>query len=71
MSPPIPVLSLPRRLRVASKPKRHIFLPPKEAKDGLFSIEEERHIHADNPFSFPSVRLEATRHLPDQNLQVR
>ena len=35
------------------------FLPPNEANDELFFVEEERHVRADNTFSFKSLRWEA------------
>ena len=47
------------------------FLPPNEANDELFFVEEERHVRADNTFSFKSLRLEAPRHLPDRTIQIR
>lgn len=47
------------------------FLPPNEANDELFFVEEERHVRADNTFSFKSLRFEAPRHLPDRTIQVR
>lgn len=47
------------------------FLPPNEANDELFFVEEERQVRADNTFSFKSVRFEAPRHLPDRTIQVR
>jgi len=47
------------------------FLPPNEANDELFFVEEERHVRADNTFSFHSVRFEAPRHLPDRTIHVR
>jgi hypothetical protein len=47
------------------------FLPPNEANDELFFIEEARQVRADNTFSFQSVRFEAPRHLPDRAIQVR
>jgi transposase InsO family protein len=47
------------------------FLPPHEANDELFFVEEDRHVRADNTFSFQSVRFEAPRHLPDRAIQVR
>jgi transposase InsO family protein len=47
------------------------FLPPNEANDELFYVEEERQVRADNTFSFQSVRFEAPRHLPDRPIQVR
>jgi len=47
------------------------FLPPNEANDELFFVEEDRHVRADNTFSFKSARFEAPRHLPDRTVQVR
>jgi putative transposase len=47
------------------------FLPPNEANDEMFFVEEERHVRADNTFSFQSVRFEAPRHLPERTIQVR
>jgi transposase InsO family protein len=47
------------------------FLPPNEANDELFFVEAERHVRADNTFSFKSLRWEAPRHLPDRAIQVR
>jgi transposase InsO family protein len=52
---------------------RHLirFLPPNEANDELFFVEEERCVRADNTFSFSSRRWEAPRHLPERTIQVR
>ena len=47
------------------------FLPPNEANDELFFIEEERHVRADNTFAFKSLRWEAPRHLPDRTIHLR
>jgi putative transposase len=47
------------------------FLPPNEANDELFFVEEERHVRADNTFSFKALRFEAPRHLPDRAIQIR
>jgi putative transposase len=47
------------------------FLPPNEANDELFFVEEDRHVRADNTFSFHAIRFEAPRHLPDRTIQVR
>jgi putative transposase len=47
------------------------FLPPNEANDELFFVEEERHVRADNTFSFKSLRWEAPRHLPDRTIHIR
>ena len=57
--------------RFALDRNRVRFLPPNEANDELFFVEEERHVRADNTFSFQSVRYEAPRHLPDRTIQVR
>lgn len=47
------------------------FLPPNEANDELFFVEEERHVRADNTFAFKSLRFEAPRHLPDRTIHIR
>ncbi len=47
------------------------FLPPNEANDELFFVEEDRHVRADNTFSFKSLRFEAPRHLADRVIQIR
>ena len=47
------------------------YLPPNEANDELFFVEEERHVRADNTFAFKSLRFEAPRHLPERTIQVR
>jgi putative transposase len=47
------------------------FLPPNQANDELFFVEEERHVRADNTFSFKSLRFEAPRHLPDRIIHIR
>ena len=47
------------------------FLPPNEANDELFFVEEERHVRADNTFFFKSLRWEAPRHLPDRTIHIR
>ena len=47
------------------------FLPPNEANDELFFVEEERHVRADNTFSFKSLRFETPRHLPDRTIHIR
>lgn len=57
--------------RFALDRKRIRFLPPNQANDELFFVEEERQVRADNTFSFKSVRFEAPRHLPDRTIQVR
>lgn len=57
--------------RYALDRNRVRFLPPNEANDELFFVEEERAVRADNTFSFKGVRFEAPRHLPDRTIQVR
>lgn len=57
--------------RYALDRSRVRFLPPNEANDELFFVEEERHVRADNTFAFKSLRWEAPRHLPDRTIHVR
>jgi putative transposase len=57
--------------RFALDRNRIRYLPPNEANDELFFVEEERHVRADNTFSFKALRFEAPRHLPDRTIQVR
>lgn len=57
--------------RFALDRSRVRYLPPNQANDELFFVEEDRHVRADNTFSFKSVRFEAPRHLPDRTIQVR
>ena len=57
--------------RYALDRSRVRFLPPNEANDELFFVEEQRHVRADNTFSFQGTRYEAPRHLPDRTIQVR
>jgi hypothetical protein len=57
--------------RYALDRKNIRFLPPNEANDELFFIEEDRSVRADNTFSFKAMRFEAPRHLPDRTIQVR
>lgn len=47
------------------------YLPPNQANDELFFVEEERHVRADNTFSFKAIRFESPRHLPDRTIQIR
>jgi putative transposase len=47
------------------------FLPPNEANDEMFFVEEDRSVRADNTFSFKAMRFEAPRHLPDRTIQIR
>ena len=65
------VLGMSPLHRFALDRNRVRFLPPNEANDELFFVEEERHVRADNTFSFQAVRFEAPRHLPDRTIQVR
>jgi hypothetical protein len=57
--------------RFALDRSRVRYLPPNQANDELFFVEEDRHVRADNTFSFKSLRFEAPRHLPDRTIQVR
>lgn len=57
--------------RYALDRSRVRFLPPNEANDEMFYVEEERHVRADNTFSFKALRFEAPRHLPDRTIQIR
>jgi len=57
--------------RFALDRSRVRYLPPNEANDELFFVEEERHVRADNTFSFKSIRFEAPRHLPERTVQIR
>jgi hypothetical protein len=57
--------------RFALDRNRVRFLPPNEANDEWFFVEEDRHVRADNTFSFKGLRFEAPRHLPDRTIQVR
>lgn len=57
--------------RYALDRSRVRFLPPNEANDEMFFVEDERTVRADNTFSFKSLRFEAPRHLPDRTIQVR
>jgi hypothetical protein len=65
------VLGLSPLDRFALDRNRVRFLPPNEANDELFFVEEERHVRADNTFSFKSLRWEAPRHLPDRTIHLR
>jgi transposase InsO family protein len=57
--------------RFALDRKQVRFLPPNDANDELFFVEEQRHVRADNTFFFKSLRWEAPRHLPDRAIQIR
>jgi transposase InsO family protein len=47
------------------------FLPPSEANDELFYVEEDRSVLADNTFSFRRSRFEAPRDLRQRKVQIR
>lgn len=47
------------------------FLPPNQANDEMFFVEDERAVRADNTFSFKAMRFEAPRHLPNRTIQIR
>lgn len=68
---PHSILGMPPLDRFALDRARVQFLPPNATNDELFYVEEERHVRADNTFSFAAVRYEAPRHLPERKIQVR
>lgn len=47
------------------------FLPPSEANDELFFVEQDRQVLADNTFSLRRMRYEAPRDLRSRKIQVR
>jgi hypothetical protein len=47
------------------------FLPPNQANDELFYVEEDRSVLADNTFSFRRQRFEAPRDLRSRKVQIR
>lgn len=51
--------------------RRIRFLPPSDANDELFFVEQERTVMADNTFSLGGVRYEAPRDLRSRKVQVR
>jgi hypothetical protein len=57
--------------RFALDRSRVRYLPPNQANDELFFVQEDRHVRADNTFSFKSVRYEPPRHLAERTIQVR
>ncbi len=57
--------------RFALDRSRVRYLPPNEANDELFYVEETRQVRADNTFSFKSRRFEAPRHLPNREIVIR
>jgi len=68
---PHSVLGMSPLDRFALDRSRVRYLPPNQANDELFFVEEDRHVRADNTFSFKSLRFEAPRHLPERTVQVR
>jgi hypothetical protein len=54
--------------RFALDRARVSYLPPHQANDELFFVEEERHVRADNTVSFKSIRFERRR--PTQRVVV-
>lgn len=57
--------------RFALDRSRVRYLPPNQANDEFFFVEEDRQVRADNTFAFKSRRFEAPRHLPERTIQVR
>lgn len=57
--------------RFALDRNRIRFLPPNQATDELFFVEETRQVRADNTFSFKGKRFESPRHLPNREIHVR
>ncbi len=51
--------------------RRIRFLPPSEANDELFFVEQDRTVMADNTFSLKGARFEAPRDLRSRKVQVR
>lgn len=51
--------------------RRIRFLPPSEANDELFFVEQDRTVMADNTFSLKGARYEAPRDLRSRKVQVR
>ena len=47
------------------------FLPPNQANDELFFVEQDRTVLADNTFSLKGVRYEAPRVLHSRKIQIR
>jgi hypothetical protein len=47
------------------------FLPPNQANDELFYVEEQRTVLADNTFSLRSARFEAPCDLRNRKIEVR
>lgn len=57
--------------RFALDRSRVRYLPPNEANEEMFFVEEDRSVRADNTFSFKTIRYEAPRHLPERTIQIR
>lgn len=68
---PHSVLGMSPLDRFALDRSRVAYLPPNQANEELFFVEEERHVRADNTFAFKSLRWEAPRHLPDRTIHIR
>jgi len=51
--------------------RRIRFLPPSDANDELFFVEQDRTVMADNTFSLKGARYEAPRDLRSRKVQVR
>jgi hypothetical protein len=51
--------------------KRIRFLPPLEANDEIFFVEESRHVKNDNTFSLRNIRFESPADLRNRKIQVR
>jgi len=47
------------------------FLPPNQANDEIFFVEQDRTVLADNTFSLKGVRYEAPRDLHSRKIQIR
>jgi hypothetical protein len=47
------------------------FLPPSEANDELFFVEQDRSVRTDNTFSLKRLRYEAPRDLRSRKIQIR
>lgn len=47
------------------------FLPPNQANDELFFLEEDRHVKNDNTFSLHGLRFEAPADLRNRKIQLR
>jgi transposase InsO family protein len=65
------VLEMTPLERFALDRARVRYLPPNQANDEIFFVEEDRTVRADNTFSFKTRRFEAPRHLPERVVQIR